>query len=621
MDLERAKFLNEKPRRPSGFWTASPFQTRGRLELLLVSVIIAPIFLFAAAAYYDRIQLFQAAERDVQSAAAFSREHTRKAFETQELLIRELDHRVQGMTWDEIRASAKTLSAEIYMMHAGLPQVSIMGLTDTEARLLTGSSTFNSSGYIHVDHREFWTAQRDADQGTFISETYVGSVTGRLNFAISRRRTSAPGVFDGTVHVAVASSYFSDFWAEATKDRQGIVVALVRRDGTILARFPRIERPIPDVVVPTGAFMRHLDDGERSGIYQAPSATDGVTQVYAYDQVGAYPVFVLYGISVQSILDTWFTHLLALGGICALAAMALVLAVLSTMRQMRRLREEQARRLAIEEAALDGQRLELLGQLAAGVAHDFRNIVHAVRNGADLIDRSADQPDRIRSLARVIHGAAEQGASLTQRMLDLARRGRGEDGTNIITDATANPAEAILNVQHLLARTLGSHYALRCEVELEGFKPRIYGDRLELEAALMNLAVNARDAMPDGGEVVIRCKLENVDTVLGGTLPADQGAGDAQTRFCIRISVSDTGVGMSAEVLSRAGELFFTTKPRGRGTGLGLAGARGFAERAGGKLAIESGIGMGTTVHLFLPGVAEDAIVPGDLAPGNNLAN
>ena len=577
--------------------------------MVLAAVIIVPALLFAAAAYYDRTQLLRAAEEDARSAATFAQEHARKAIETQELLIRELDRRVQGMTWEQIRAASAALSAEIRTMHAGLPQVSVMGLTDTEGRLLAGTTPIGPDGYHSVRHREFWTVQRDADRGTFISGTYVGAVTGRLNFAISRRRTTPTGAFDGTVHVAVASTYFSDFWSQATKGRAGVAVALIGADGTVLARFPVIGGPVPNLLPQAGALMRHLAADPRSGAYQAQSALDGAERIYTYMRVGNYPVFVIYGIAVQSVLDIWFAHLLALGGICALAAAALALAVLSAMRQTHRLNEEQARRLAVERAAQEGQRLEVLGHLAAGVAHDFRNIVHAVRNGADLIERAANQPDRVCALTGVIREAAERGVLLTQRMLDLARRGRGEGGSGDSgADATASPAEALSNVQQLLSHTLGSAYRLHCEIEPIATSVRICGDAGALEAVLVNLAVNARDAMPEGGAVLIRCRIECVgDAINGIPLMAIMPDGFLMPPgLYIRLSVTDSGVGMAPAVLARAGEPFFTTKPRGRGTGLGLAGARGFAEHAGGRLLIDSELGRGTTVNLWLPAVLPD---------------
>ena len=460
-----------------------------------------------------------------------------------------------------------------------------------------------------MSRRELWTAQRDADHGTFISETYIGRLTGRLNFGISRRRTTPSGAFDGTVHVAVASSYFSDFWSQATKGRTGVVVALIRTDGAVLAHYPVIDGPVPAFLPQASPFMRRLAEDPRGGTYRARSALDGAERIYAYAKVGNYPVFVIYGIAVQSVLDIWFMHLLVMGGICSLAATALVLAVVSAMRQMRRLNDEQMRRLAVEDAAQEGQRLELLGHLAAGVAHDFRNIVHAVRNGADLIERAANQPERVCLLTAVIREAAERGASLTERMLDLARRDGGDSGSSDSgANAMSNPAEALSNVQHLLSHTLGRAYALQCEIEPMATPVRIQGDRGALEAVLVNLAINARDAMPDGGDVIIRCSIECVSDEIGGTRFVDtvpNGASLAPGLY-IRMSVTDSGLGMTAAVLARAGEPFFTTKPRGWGTGLGLAGARGFAERAGGRLLINSEVRRGTTVTLWLPAMLPD---------------
>ena len=162
------------------------------------------------------------------------------------------------------------------------------------------------------------------------------------------------------------------------------------------ARFPVIRELMPAASPRTSPLLRHISEDPVSGVFAARSVLDGTKRIYAYNQVGKYPVFVTYGISVQSILDIWFKHLLVLGCICALAATALVLTVLSAMRQMRRLDEEKTRRLTVEQAALEGQRLELLGQLAAGVAHDFRNIIQAVLNGAGVIERAYDQPERVR---------------------------------------------------------------------------------------------------------------------------------------------------------------------------------------------------------------------------------
>lgn len=581
--------------------------TSGRLELVLVAVVVVPALVFGAAAYYDRTQLIQAAEKDARSGAAFSREHARKAIETQQLLIRELDRRVQAMTWDQIRASSASLATEIQTMHAGLPQVSAVGLIDPDGRLVTGSMLPEARDFLSNSHRAAWSAGEDTDSGTYISGPYVSAQTGRLNFDMVRRRTSPIGTLDGAMYVAVAASYFSDFWAETAQGSSGVTVSLVRTDGVVLARFPltssRLPRPLPQ----GGPWMRHLATNPNGGLFVGTSPVDGVERIFAYGRVGDYPLVIGYGISLQSVQGVWYRHLLVFGSVCALAVAALVMAVLSAIRQMRRRQMEQARRLTAEAGALEGQRLELLGHLAAGVAHDFRNIVHAIENGADLIENAADQPQRVQSLARVIREAAQRGKALTQGMLDLARRQRGDaDDTAADTNTTTRPAEAVLNVETLLSRTLGSAYTLRCELDPVAVPLTVAGSRGELEAALVNLAVNARDAMPNGGEVVITCRMERVADDLVVAPKSDQGheAVRVAPGLYVHVSVADTGVGMAPEVLARAGEPFFTTKPRGRGTGLGLAGARGFTERANGTLLIDSVVGRGTTVNLWLPVVA-----------------
>ena len=249
-----------------------------------------------------------------------------------------------------------------------------------------------------------------------------------------------------------------------------------------------------------------------------------------------------------------------------------------------------------EEAAQESQRLELLGQLAAGVAHDFANILQAVQGVARLMERAADDPHRIRSLAQMLAETARRGNLLTDRMLGFARRGKAKSGRvglgETEQDPTCDPAEVVSDVCQLLSNTFEAPHSLRCIIEKEGLPTMIRGDYGELEAALINLAFNARDAMPEGGEVTVRVAPERIASETVGLLHG----------LYARISVTDTGVGMSPDILERAGELFFTTKPAGRGTGLGLAGVRGFAERAGGILHIESQQGHGTVVTLLLHG-------------------
>jgi signal transduction histidine kinase len=572
-----------------------------RLKIALIAAVVIPTLLLAAGAWDERTQLLHAAEGDARATVIALREHAIKAIETDELLIRELDTRVHGMTREAIGASP-TLPEEIAAMHAGMPEVAAMAVVDVDGNCLVGDGPNRRTGIAPLANREAWYTQRGADRGTFIGRAYAGSPSGRQEFGVSRRRRTPDGSFDGVVQIAVASAYFSDFWSQVIGGRNDVAIGLLRSDGEVLAHLPAVGDSWKRAMQEADPFIRDATPDPQGDVARATSTTDGVERIYVYSKVGPYPLVIGYSVTVPSVIAPWRQHLLDFVGVGVLATAALLLAVLATIQQVHRLMAEQARRIAVEQAAQKGQRLELLGQLTAGIGHDFANILQAIGVAATLLKRGAGHPERVRSLADRLAEDVERGSSLTRRMLDLVRQNSGRvEGRPGTATALINPAEAIKRVCEMLPRLLGGGYRLRCEVadDLPAF---MQGDRSELELAVMNLAVNARDAMPIGGEIIVRTASETV----GGAL--HNGADDPPTGLApgayVRISVVDKGVGMSPEVLAQAAELFFTTKPQGRGTGLGLARARGFAERSGGMLSIESKEGRGTTVTLWLPAAA-----------------
>ena len=587
--------------------TASVMTLR-RLKLALVAAVIVPLVLLAAFAWGERRQLLHSAEGEALASVATLREHVLKTIETDELLLRQLDRRIQGMSWGEIRSSSDALSKDIGAMHAGMKQVSLMLLTDAEGQIWAGTPPHPKNGFASVNHMDVWTAQRDADQGTYFSSPYLGRVTGRVNFGISRRRSTQDGKFDGTIHIAFDASYLSTFWSEVIDGKDGAAVSLVRTDGEVLARFPAVEGLAPGPISPSSKLLTHLSAEPSGGVFRATSTFDGIDRIYAYARVGTHPLVVNYGLSVHSVLAPWRLHLLLLGGFGAVAAIALALAVLAAIREVRKSIDEQARRVAVEAVAQQGRRLELLGQLAAKSAHDFANILQAISAAATMIRRAAGVPERVRSLADRLDEDVERGASLTQNMLDVARPGGGapnrpRNGTEAVIDLT----DAITRVGDRLRRLLGDAYPLRLEIEPAETPTRLRDERSELELVIMNLAINARDAMPDGGEVVIQATAEQIGADAVGQRP-EPGIAGLKPGLYVRLSVIDTGVGMPPDVAARAGELFFTTKSPDKGTGLGLAGARGFAERVAGRLTIESQVGRGTTVTLWLPCIAPSPV-------------
>ncbi|MDR3539281.1 MAG: PAS domain S-box protein [Acetobacteraceae bacterium] len=264
-----------------------------------------------------------------------------------------------------------------------------------------------------------------------------------------------------------------------------------------------------------------------------------------------------------------------------------------------RVAEEVAAREAAQVRAVHAERMQALGQLAGGIAHDFNNVLQAVASGAALIERRPNDLSAVRRLAHVIIDAAGRGASITRRMLAFASR-------SDLEAETIAPATLLEGLREICTYTLGA--AIRVQLELRPDLPNLLADKGQLETALVNLATNARDAMPDGGVMTLAAAAEQV-----GPQADDHRAGLAPGSY-IRLAVHDTGVGMERHVLARVAEPFFTTKGVGKGTGLGLSMVKGFVEQSGGGLAIESTPGEGTVVTLWLPQAATDRGMEGTMA-------
>ncbi|SFN47438.1 ATP-binding protein [Dokdonella immobilis] len=236
-----------------------------------------------------------------------------------------------------------------------------------------------------------------------------------------------------------------------------------------------------------------------------------------------------------------------------------------------------------EDQLAHAQRIDALGQLTGGIAHDFNNLLTVISGSLQMLEMEPNGQGAREFISTALRSTS-RGAELTSKLLVFARR------KQLLPQATDLPA-LLDDVGVMLRRTLGE--SIHLEIEVEDDLPAAFVDSSQLETALVNLVLNARDAMPGGGTVTVRAKTILVD--------ASHGHHELQVGHYLLISVIDTGHGMSPEVLSRAMEPFFTTKASGRGSGLGLSMVYGFAKQSGGNLRIESSVGQGTRVALFLP--------------------
>lgn len=252
----------------------------------------------------------------------------------------------------------------------------------------------------------------------------------------------------------------------------------------------------------------------------------------------------------------------------------------------RRVAEEVAERTKAEDALRQAQKMEAIGQLTGGVAHDFNNLLTVIMGGLDTIRRTELPDGRVKRAADLSWQGAQRAATLTNRLLAFSRR-------QPLQPKTLDLNLVVRDLTELLHRTLGE------QVELEGvLAPRLWSveiDPNQLESAIVNLAINARDAMPGGGKLTIETS--------NAALDEGYQAVDAEVRpgQYVMVSISDTGTGMDSETVTRVFEPFFTTKEVGKGTGLGLSMVYGFVKQSGGHVTIYSEVGVGTTVKLYFP--------------------
>ncbi|NQW51007.1 MAG: response regulator, partial [Rhodospirillales bacterium] len=334
---------------------------------------------------------------------------------------------------------------------------------------------------------------------------------------------------------------------------------------------------------------------------------DGVARTVVYRKLPDLPVYVTVGVASDSVREAWIhrmsAHLLfGLPATLALFALALVASrrAASQGEALERLREEQIRRAAVEESLRQSQKMTAVGQLTAGIAHDFNNLLTGIGGAIDLVGRRLPQPTpeivRFLDLART--GVA-RAATLTQRLLAFSRQQPLQ-----IEAVDAN--RLVTGMSELLRRTLGE--TVQIETVLSGGLWRATADSAQLEAAVLNLAINARDAMPGGGTLTIETANARLDDAY-----AAANAEVTPGQF-VMIAVSDTGTGMDQQTIARAFEPFFTTKERGQGTGLGLSMSYGYIKQIGGHLKIYSELGQGSTVKVYLPRTQAEAGTSPELA-------
>lgn len=251
---------------------------------------------------------------------------------------------------------------------------------------------------------------------------------------------------------------------------------------------------------------------------------------------------------------------------------------------LEQLRAEMAERKRAEEKLLQTQKIEALGQLTGGIAHDFNNLLQAISSSIQLIERAPTDEERVSKWAGMAREATERAERLTAQLLTFSR-------VKAVSVEDVEVGEMLQSLNDLLARSLGPTIDLSIDAETDAV---VAVDRTQLELALLNLVINARDAMPEGGAISV-----------GSEMVAVQGDAELADGDYVALSVEDDGAGISPENLARVFDPFFSTKEAGKGTGLGLSMVHGLAKQQGGTVRIDSEVGVGTTVTILLPAATE----------------
>ena len=559
----------------------SQFSAIRLLRLAMLAALVLPILLFVFLAVTSYRHTHRVADQRIERTANVLHEHGLKIFETVERAIAETNEVVRGMSDEDIRANEKRLHDRLRGMVESLPQLKSLWIFGSDGRALV-NSLVHPNPNVDFSDRDYFRAQIDKDAGLFFGRVLRPRepFPGGDFFSVSRRRPSADGSFRGVVQISLRPEYFEQFYGKLQSAYPGGYAAMVREDGAVLARYPVLNQ---DVTIrsasPLGDSMRAHPAG---GFTEQRSTADHIDRRLSWQKLADLPVFGLAGTETRAIRSEWLSSMAGyvLLGIPATAVLLSVMGM--ALDRTRRLYVEQGRRVAAEGALRQAQRMEAIGQLTGGVAHDFNNILMVVKGNVHRLRRDLKDTKLIRKLD-MIETAAQRGENLTRQLLAFSRRQN-------LTPSVIDLAQRVREFRSLLAPSLRGDIEIRTDVPSTITAARV--DVSELELAVLNLAVNARDAMPHGGRIEIG--------VRPVTLRGEPAYDKLQGEF-VALSVADTGSGIAPDVIARIFEPFFTTKDVGKGTGLGLSQVYGFAKQSGGTVTVWSRLGVGTTFTLYLP--------------------
>ncbi|MGF6238675.1 signal transduction histidine kinase/CheY-like chemotaxis protein [Paraburkholderia sp. GAS38] len=568
--------------------------TRRILLVVLAASILFPLACLVGYGYLDYQRRIADSDDMIDRLARVTDEQAVKVLDLNQQISARILELLGGDDDAAIRAHEAELHQRLRVIGGDFPQVAAIAVFGADGKLLVNSRAYPVPAISNATRDDFVRAKAIRPEAYFSLPMY-GPVSQTDVFNTTLGRSAADGRFLGVVSIALRSDYFSRFYADLTGGDPSLALGLYRQDGQLLVRYPGWP-PGTEPLAHT-PFTNALRDKELFGHVRMTSSVDGVERLLAFRRVGDYPLYVMSAYATNAIFQQWWRHFVLIAAITVLPCIAVWLLVFFSLRQLEterlaweRWQGEVAMRLSAEASTRQLQRMGALGNLVANIAHDFNNLLMVVSANMQLARHK--HFNHVEPEVMAVERATATAEALTRRLLSVARK-------QPLKQEPIDLAKWLPGAGTLIDAAVGDKVQVSVSVVVDSW--RVLADPTELEFALMNLAVNARDAMPRGGRFVIRC--QNTRLVSSDTLLPD---GEY-----VLISCSDDGEGMSEAVARRAFEPLFTTKLQGSGTGLGLAQVLALCEQSGGTAKIDSVPGSGTTVRLYLPRYREPRAVAG----------
>ncbi|MBS0533391.1 MAG: response regulator [Proteobacteria bacterium] len=570
------------------------------LKLLIAASVVLPLTIFAIASWISYDQHMVEASDRLQRTVGTMQEHAIKVFETFAISERYLEELFNDVPDAAIRADEQTYNERLRNFTKTLPQLRDLWVIDRHGRPLVSGTIYPMPRDLDLTDRRFFAIHTTGKADTYISEVLKARAANTDFFAITRRRENAAGQFDGVYLVSIAPEYFTRYYSQLPQSDVS-VAGLVRADGKTLARYPSVT---PSALPSTTPMMKAIAMQPIAGLTSGVSALDGEKRIIAYRKLPDYDVYVYAALNTATVRSEWISDMSAHLVFGIPATLAMVGLGILTLRHTRReaeinaqLAQEAARRQSTELALRQAQKMEAVGRLTGGIAHDFNNLLTAIIGNVELaLRRNSSEDTRVANSLNAIRQASMRAATLVQRLLTFSRQHPQEvkvvDVNRLVTD-----------MSELLHRSIGE--TVRVETVLAGGLWKAALDPNQFESAILNLAVNARDSMPNGGRLTIETSNAYLDEAYIKQSNAEVEAGQF-----VLVAVSDTGSGMTPEVRDRAFDPFFTTKPAGVGSGLGLSMVYGFVKQSHGHIQIYSEIGQGTAIKMYFPRLTDPSAYP-----------